>query len=153
MLPLQKGRWRKYMLLNLHLCLSAHQIFLQTQVDVSAKIISNNDSSTNYGHHHLRQFLERNLTLDSEWVSERLLLNAKWEIFQLQYISWQEHVTFHEMMMSTLYWYNMLSLNFIMLAHWNDSPLVDMSPPLGHIILISRQPVFAMLLYSFMLCI
>jgi hypothetical protein len=68
----------------------------------------------------------------SEWVSERLLFNAKWAIFQLQYISWQEHVTFHEMMMSTLYWYNMLSLNFIMLAHWNDSPLVDMSPPLGH---------------------
>ena len=33
-----------------------------------------------------------------------------------------------------------------MLAHWNDSPLVDMSPPFGHIILISRQPVFAMLL-------
>ena len=31
---------------------------------------------------------------------------------------------------------------FIVLVHWNYSPRIDMSPPLGHIILIPSQSVF-----------
>ena len=43
-------------------------------------------------------------------------------------ISWQEQVTFDEMMMSALYETNTLSWIFIVLTHWNNSPRIDMSP-------------------------
>ena len=33
---------------------------------------------------------------------------------------------------------------FIVLAHWNNNPLIDISPRSGHIILILSQPVFAL---------
>jgi hypothetical protein len=43
-------------------------------------------------------------------------------------ISWWEQVTFDEMiMMSALYWINLLSWIFIVLAHWNSSLRVDIS--------------------------
>ena len=43
-------------------------------------------------------------------------------------ISWREQVTFIEMMiMSTLYKTNMLNWMFTVLAHWNNSPWIDMS--------------------------
>ena len=40
-------------------------------------------------------------------------------------ISW-EQFTFNEMMRSVLYWTNTLNWIFIVLDHWNISPLVDM---------------------------
>ena len=44
-------------------------------------------------------------------------------------VSWQVQVIFDEMMMKpTLYLTNTLSWIFIVLAYWNNSPRVDMSP-------------------------
>jgi hypothetical protein len=58
-------------------------------------------------------------------MSEWLLFNANSTIFQLYY--GEIKLIFNEMMMrSTLYYTNMLSWIFIVLAHWNNSPLVDM---------------------------
>ena len=57
----------------------------------------------------------------SEWVSKWLLLNAKWANFQLYHGENKLHT-----MMSTLYLISTLSGIFIMLAHWNNSPQVDM---------------------------
>jgi hypothetical protein len=37
---------------------------------------------------------------------------------------------------------------FVVLAGWNNSPRIDMSPPLGHIIQIPSQPVFALSAYG-----
>ena len=55
-----------------------------------------------------------------------LLFQLKWVEFQL-YL-WQEQVTFDEMIMiSTFYYTNTLSWIFIVWAHWNNSPSVDMS--------------------------
>ena len=51
-------------------------------------------------------------------------------------ISWQEQFTFDEMM-STLYWANILSWIFIVLAHWNKS-MGRYIPPLRQ---IPNQPV------------
>ena len=49
--------------------------------------------------------------------------------------------------MSTLYYWI-----FIVLAHWDNSPQVDMpAPPLWHINLIQSQPVFALTPYYYML--
>jgi hypothetical protein len=36
---------------------------------------------------------------------------------------------------------------FVVLAGWNNSPQIDMSSPLGHIIQIPSQPVFALSAY------
>jgi len=48
---------------------------------------------------------------------------------QFSAISWREQVTFNEIMMrSALFNTNTLSWIFIMLAHWNNSPRIDMSP-------------------------
>ena len=56
----------------------------------------------------------------------------------------ENKLIFNEMMMkSALYYTNTLSWIFILLAHWNNSPRIDMSPPHGHIILIPSQSVFA----------
>jgi hypothetical protein len=52
---------------------------------------------------------------------------------------------FNEVMMrSTLYYTNRLSWIFIVLVHWNNSLQVENVAPLGHIILIPSQPVFAL---------
>ena len=37
-----------------------------------------------------------------------------------------------------------MSWNFIVLPRWNNSPQIDMLPPLGHLILILSKPVFAL---------
>jgi hypothetical protein len=59
-------------------------------------------------------------------VSEWLLFNANSAIFQL--FHGENKLIFNEMMIkSILYYTNMLSWIFIMLAHWNDSPWIDMS--------------------------
>ena len=59
-------------------------------------------------------------------VSEWLLFNANSVIFQLYY--GENKLIFNEMMMTpALYQINMLSWIFIVLAHWNNSPRVDMS--------------------------
>ena len=42
-------------------------------------------------------------------------------------IACQEHVSFNEMMMSSLYYTNILNWIFIVLVHWNSSTRVDMS--------------------------
>jgi hypothetical protein len=61
-----------------------------------------------------------------EWKSEWLLFNANSTIFQLYYC--KNMLIFNEMMMmSALYETNTLSCIFIVLAHWNNSPRVDMS--------------------------
>jgi hypothetical protein len=67
-------------------------------------------------------------------VSEWLLFNVKWAIFQLYHgenklaKSWREQVTFYEMIiMLSLYQTNKLSWIFIVLAHCNNSPRLDRS--------------------------
>jgi hypothetical protein len=60
-----------------------------------------------------------------EWLSE--LLNANSAIFQLYH--GENKLIFNEMVMrSALYLTNMLSWIFIVLAHWNNSLQIDMSP-------------------------
>ena len=62
-------------------------------------------------------------------MSVWLLLNANSEIFQL--FHGENKLIFKEMiMMSALCKTNTLSWTSIVLAHWNDSPLIDMSPHL-----------------------
>jgi hypothetical protein len=66
-----------------------------------------------------------------EWVSKWLLLNANSAIFQLYHD--ESKLVFNEMMMkmrSALYYTNTLSWIFIVLAHWNNSLRIDMSPHL-----------------------
>ena len=61
------------------------------------------------------------------WVSEWLLFYAISAIFQLYH--GKNKLIFNEMMMrSPLYYPNMLSWIFIVLAHWKISPRIDMSP-------------------------
>ena len=63
----------------------------------------------------------------NERVSELLLLNANSPIFQL--FHGENKLIFNEMRMrDALYSTNMLSWIFIVLAHWNNSALIDMSP-------------------------
>ena len=47
------------------------------------------------------------------------------------------------LMRSTLYYTNMLSWIYILLAHWNNSPRIDIAQ-LEHIIQIPSQAVFAL---------
>ena len=62
-----------------------------------------------------------------ELVSERWLFNANSAIFQLYH--GENKLIFNEMMMrSALYLTNTLS--WIVLAHWNNSPQIDVSPHL-----------------------
>ena len=57
------------------------------------------------------------------WESNCCLMSDQ----QFSAISWQELVTFDEMIvMSTLYYTNTLSLIFIVLAHWNNNLWTDM---------------------------
>jgi hypothetical protein len=59
-------------------------------------------------------------------LSERLLFNANSAIFQLYH--GENKLIFNEMMMrSALFLTNKLSWIVIVLAHWNNSPGVDMS--------------------------
>ena len=93
-------------------------------------------------------------------LSDWLLFNANSAIFQLYHS--ENKLIFNKMMMrSALYSTNMLSWIFIVLAHWNNSLRIDISPhsdtlfwfhanqstdrhvtPLWHIILIPWQPVY-----------
>jgi hypothetical protein len=59
-------------------------------------------------------------------MSEGLLFNANTAIFQLYH--GEKTLIFNDLMMrSVLYKTNTLSWILIMLAHWNNSPQVDMS--------------------------
>jgi len=58
-------------------------------------------------------------------LSEWLFFNANSAIFQLYH--GKNKLIFNEMMRSTLYKTNTLSWNFLVQAHWNNSPWVDMS--------------------------
>ena len=82
------------------------------------------------------------MSLLSEW----LLLNNKWVIFQL-YQSWREQVTFDEMMMSKkclLCSTRPTSLDFYCASSLKQQSVGRHVPPLEHIILILNQPVFAL---------
>ena len=83
------------------------------------------------------------MSLLSEW----LLLNTKWVIFQL-YQSWREQVTFDEMMMSKkkclLCSTRPTSLDFYCASSLKQQSVGRHVPPLEHIILIPNQPVFAL---------
>jgi hypothetical protein len=58
-----------------------------------------------------------------EWVS-----NAKSAIFKLHVHHGENKLIFNEMMMISAWYYtNILSWIFIVLAHWNNSPRIDMS--------------------------
>jgi hypothetical protein len=62
-----------------------------------------------------------------DWVSEWLLFNANSVIFQLYH--GENKLIFNEMTMrSALYKTNTLSWICTVLAHWNNSPRIDMSP-------------------------
>ena len=75
------------------------------------------------------------------WVSELLLLNANSAIFQLYH--GENKLMFNKMMMrSALFYTNTLRWMLIVLAHWNNSPRVDMS--LHSDTLFWFQPVFAL---------
>jgi predicted class III extradiol MEMO1 family dioxygenase len=55
--------------------------------------------------------------------------NLKTQVQFFSYIMAKNMLIFNEMMMrSALYWTNMLSWILIVLAHWNNSPRIDMSP-------------------------
>ena len=78
-------------------------------------------------------------------IKEWVLFNPSSAICQLYH--GENNLIYNEMMMrSALYYINMLSWIFIKLGHGNNSPQIDMSPPLGNIILIPSQPVFLFLL-------
>jgi hypothetical protein len=84
----------------------------------------------------------------SEWVSE-WVSESKWAIFQLYHSENKLHFDEMMTMISALHYNtNTLSLIFIVLAHWNNSSRVslhsDTLVPLGHIILIPSQLVFAL---------
>ena len=60
-----------------------------------------------------------------------------WLICNSSAMAWYEQVKFDEMItMFALYKTNTLSWIIIVLAHWNNSPRLDMSLHLGHIIMI-----------------
>ena len=62
----------------------------------------------------------------SQWLSEWLLFIANSAIFQLYH--GENKLIFNEMMMrSALFLTNTLSWILIVLAHWNNSPRIDMS--------------------------
>jgi hypothetical protein len=68
---------------------------------------------------------------------------AEHQISNFSAVSWQEQITFVEtMLMSALYYTNMLSWIFIVLAHGKKTGSRHVAPP-RHIILILSQPVFA----------
>jgi hypothetical protein len=61
-----------------------------------------------------------------DWVNEWLFFNTNSAIFQLYY--GENKLIINEMMMrSALFYTNTLSWIFIVLAHWNNSPRVEMS--------------------------
>jgi len=65
--------------------------------------------------------------LGLSWVSEWVIIVER-QLSNLSTISWWEQVIFNEMiMMSALFWTSTLSWIFIVLAHWDNSPRVDMS--------------------------
>jgi len=72
----------------------------------------------------------------------------KSQISNFSAISSREQVTFYEkmMMMSTWYWTNTLSWIFIAPAHRNEQSVGTNVDPLRHIILISTQSIFALIL-------
>ena len=64
------------------------------------------------------------------WVSEWVIVVKRKVDILFSYINGEDKLHFNEMMMSTLYKANTNTLSCIclVLAHWNNSPWVDMSP-------------------------
>jgi hypothetical protein len=61
------------------------------------------------------------------WIFKVVIIAyTKWVIFQLYLGENKQHF---DKMISTLYWTNMLSWIFVVLAHWNNSQWVDMHVP------------------------
>jgi hypothetical protein len=79
-------------------------------------------------------------------VSKWLLFNGKSAVFQVYH--GEDKSILNEMMMrSALYWANTLNWIFIVVAHRNKSANRHVAP-FEHIILILRQPVFALSTYA-----
>ena len=84
-------------------------------------------------------------TENEEWVSEGLLFYVNSAMFQLYH--GENKLMFNAMMiMSTLYYTNTLVLILIVLAHWNNSALIDMLP---HSNTLSWFPTNQYLLFLF----
>jgi hypothetical protein len=83
------------------------------------------------------------------FVSKSVMFNAKWGI--CSYIM----VKTSYILMRGRWWYPLCTRSirwviFIVLAHWNNSPLVVWHVvPFGHIIFIPSQPVFALPPYCY----
>jgi hypothetical protein len=75
------------------------------------------------------QQISGNIDFSLKPVSGRLLFNANSAIFQIPVYNDENKLIFNEMMMnSALYKSNTLIWIFIVLAHWHNSPRIDMSP-------------------------
>jgi hypothetical protein len=72
----------------------------------------------------IEQFTTWSTLISSQWL---LVFNANSAIFQL-YHDENKLIVNETMMRSALYYTNTLSMIFILLAHWNNSPRVAMSP-------------------------
>ena len=84
-------------------------------------------------------------------LSEWLLFNTNSANFQLYH--GEIKLIFNEMMMrSALYQINLLSWLFIGLAHWNNSPQIDMSPHLDILLLFLANQSLVFLLNAMCLC-
>jgi hypothetical protein len=75
------------------------------------------------------QQISGNIDFSLKPVSGRLLFNANSAMFQIPVYHDENKLIFNEMMMnSALYKSNTLIWIFIVLAHWHNSPRIDMSP-------------------------
>jgi hypothetical protein len=75
-------------------------------------------------------------------VSEWLLFNTKSAGLKLYHN--KNKLLFNKVMMTTVFYkINKLSWIFILLAHWNNSPLIDISPHSDTILILSH-PVFVL---------
>ena len=87
-------------------------------------------------------YIETSVIVQKLYVSEWLLFNTNSAIFQLYQD--ENKLIFNEMMMrSALYYINMRSCIFIVIALRKNSTRIDMWPHSWQIILILSQPVFA----------
>ena len=83
----------------------------------------------------------------SEWVSEWVIVFFIAKSALLQLYQDQSNFSMRSWWGSFCTRPTRLVYLFVVLAGWNNSPRIDMSPPLGNIIQIPSQPVFALSAY------
>jgi hypothetical protein len=89
------------------------------------------------------RLITRQIELVIDWLSEWLLFNANLAIYQLYH--GENKLIFNVMVMKSPCTRSTRLVGFcILLAHWNNSPWDKHVIPLGHIILIPSQQVFAL---------